>query len=481
MSSGLVQRLRRDLRDERYKSAAFELTITDESVTEAIIEITNQRFIVNVTGGSAVNLDIDLSSDRYVTIGLLAKEIDGTDGYKCSIDDDAEFDHLSSDLEPMPPTDFTGQSAVLNTRRFSDEELLRFVEDAIQRHNPSYGVDSLPREEEVFVLNLAKSMAFRTLASDAVKRKGMDETVENLVSLADSFESLYDKDIERLQRVIPSPKLTPRQQNAMREGDVVVGQAYRRSSRNGYNVPQGADAPPSTPVLLDPIDGDVEDNNATLRWLKNPDGDFYTYELWRDTQPNVQRSRNQVLYGEREIPLAEVNRDRFDKPTTSKLVFKSYGPNQGSDDRMFVSFVEAYGQQVVAVVDRGALQEGLESNTEYFYRLYVVDLNGNVVGSPVMRLRTLVKRARFTDEDYVSPVSADAAGGTSITINANRVVAGCVAYIGGKALNSQVVTPGSPGTIVGTLPAFDLEGDKDIVIKSPTGLDDIRYAAFEVT
>jgi len=483
MSRTLVSKLRNRIKDERYKISAFSIGITDTGVSSAIIEVNRSRFILTITGGTAPSIDFDLSDDRYETVGQLIAALQAIDGYNVEPNEDAENDHLSSDLMPIPAYELVNKVAAMFHRLFSDEELTSFLAEAAKRHNPNYDVLSVPPEEEMLVLTLAQAAVLRHQAIDAAKRRGLSEDVATLLSVADSLETVYEKDSARLQRVIPSPVLSAAQQNVIREGDLVMGTLVRKSPRNGYMTPMAASLPPDAAVLLDPAPGDIEDINARIRWMRNTEHDFYSYELWRDTKPNVERSRQSVLFNDRNIDPSDLSTSKYDRPTTSKLVFRSFGPNSTRENRAFSAFIESFGQLVNAVIDRDYKDDsenvGLEPETEYFYRLYVVNVNGDAVASNVLRIKTLPLRARFADTDPITPVTGPA--GTSITINATNVVANCRVTIGGKALLNPVVTPGAVGTIVGDVPSFNTVGAKDVVLESPTGLFDLKIQGFTVT
>lgn len=479
MGGGLVSRLRSRIKDERYKSAAFSISVSGTGIADALVEITGRRLITTITGGSTSSLNLDLSDTKYATVGRLAREIDRVGGYEVRIDDDAEHGHPSDDIEILPPTEITNDAVILNTRLFADQELLEELDDAAKRHNPGYMGTTVPAEEEVLVLQLAHASILRIQAADASKRKGLDETVESLITLSSAFEKAYKDDYKRLMRVIPSPVESATQRNLLGRGDVVIGSLYRKSPRNGYMTPLSASLGPDDAVLLDPEFGDVEDNNVKLRWLRNKEAQFYTYELWRDTQPHVERSRLLVLISDGNILPATFEENEFDRPTTSRLVFRSFGPNSTRESRAFTAFVEAFGQLVTNFIDRGELGDGLESEFDYYYRLYIVNVNGDSTASRVIKVRTKPIRARFADTDEVTPVEGPV--GTSITINATNVATTTVATIAGKRLDNEVITPGGIGTVVGDIPSFDVVGKKDAVLTSETGLFDVRRNIFEVT
>src|SRR5262249_21371722 len=142
----------------------------------------------------------------------------------------------------------------------------------------------------------------------------------------DSLESAYKDDVKRQQRAIPTPKFD---EDLTETGDVVIGQHFRRSLRNGFLAPMSAGLPPS-PVILDQPDPDldIEDTRVKIKWRRNIDYRFYAYELWRDTVPNVVRPNGLQLITNGPDLLRENTKQVF----TSKLVYRSFGPQTNRDN-----------------------------------------------------------------------------------------------------------------------------------------------------
>jgi hypothetical protein len=489
MSRGLLEKLRARVKDERYKSPAFSIGVTDSAATQSIIEITRQHFRITVLGTSglvAPNLDLNLTDDKYDTIGELCGYLQSLDGYSCTAADDIEYDHPSTDLRPIPPTNMGDQPVEMRTRLFADEQLAKMVDEAARRHNPNYDATCVPIEEEVFVLQLAQAVFMRTLANDTVKRKRLDEDTSSLLAIADSYEDAYERDIARHQRVIASPTLTAQQKSNMREGDIVMGQLFRRSLRTGRAAPIAAAAPPTVPVILEPRPEDEEDDNVTIRWDRNTDNDFCSLELWRDTQPNVKRAPmwsaasfdyNTAYYEGAHRP----------KDTTSKLVFRTGAGGTGNG---FANNWSGNGQMSTSFVDYGLTQStgpvpeeyfGLEPDTEYFYRLYVLNRASEGVASDVIRVRTKQRRAQIVS---VSPATLPRAGG-AFTVLARHIWQQSLVLIDGRPLASQSIVPADApenvGTITGVSPRFQVPGPKDVVLTSPNGLVHVLHAGLVVT
>jgi hypothetical protein len=272
----------------------------------------------------------------------------------------------------------------------------------------------------------------------------------------------------------------------MREGDIVMGQLYRRSLRTGRAAPVAAAAPPTVPVFLEPQPEDEEDDNVTIRWERNTDNDFCSLELWRDTQPNVTRAPvwNAASFDYNTAYYEGVQRL---KDTTSKLVFRTGASGTGTG---FTNNWNGYGQMSTAFVDHGLAQNvgpvaqeywGLEPDTEYFYRLYVINRAGDGVASDTIRVRTKKRRARIVS---VAPNTLPRTGGI-FTVQATHIWQQSLILIDGRALVGQTITPAdvpeNVGTITGTSPVFQVPGPKDVVLTSPNGLVHVLHAGLVIT
>ena len=260
------------------------------------------------------------------------------------------------------------------------------------------------------------------------------------------------------------------------------------------------------PQLLDPSGDDIEDTLVRLRWSQDRDESFSYYELWRDTQPNVERNVSGRLdgppNGTPHLPTAT----QYSKAGTSKQVLGlAVGANRISptfDGFFFWTAAELAGSNIVNATfmdgvvhpNPGAstmsvLGDPLEPEFTYYYRLYSINWNGEVQHSNVLSVNTKTIRARFTrtstkelDTNAISPQTGPLAGGTTVTITGTNFVEGMKVYIGGKqaAETSRTATE-----IVVTSPQFvneDFIGKQlDVVIVSPTGLKDIAIGGWTYT
>jgi len=467
------------------------IAIEDSSgaVTNATAELTDGHLILSAPGSSAAHVDLDLTNPRYDTIGGLYQTLSRARGFTAQMDKDANTLHPSIDIEPFPPLSIVSTGVELTHHVWSDQELYELLKGAVQRHNPSFDPESCPPQEFQFVLPLAQAMICRASAYDASKRRGLDKDVSSLIALADSFERQYADDVKRLSRAIQSPKEA--NPNTMDEGDVVQGTMYRRSLRTGFMSPLAASKAPSPIVLLDPDDQDIEDNNVRVVWERNKDQDFQEYELWMDTRPEVARSHegSLVMAGQ---PTAYLTSEATlhhgaTRRTTSQMVFRSFGANSNSSRSSFATFVEEFGQLI-----RSFAVPRLESDTDYYFRLYVVNLNYGVGSSNVVHARTKALRARFISV-YGDPENPAVPSGTPLSVTSGP--SGTVVNVtldstkgayttehrflfGGKTVTPVIV---DPFHLTVTVPSFQNLGPKDVTIISPTQLISVIHQGFTVT
>ncbi len=450
-STTLLSELRNRIKDARYSQRAFGLGVTEDAVTSAVAEVTNGRLMVTVAGGAAPSIDLDLTHPRYDTVGKLFLALERTPGYSISKDEDISEDHTSVDLESFGPIDVKSVQIDLKHRLFSDQELEDILRRAVQRHNPSMAVSGLPGGETEFVLQLAHSLVLGVQAMDAVKRKGLDADVSTLLQLSERFESQYASDVKRLARAIQLPKESD--PNTMREGDVVLGQLHRRSLRTGYISPISQNLPPDPPIFITPGVIDIEDESVRLTWERARDHDFYSIELWMDTQ-------------------AEVVRGTTQRPSTSKRVFDSYGGGRNSGSSS--TFLQEAGQTA-----RSGFVTGLEPSTEYFFRIFTTDLNRESMASDVVQVTTKPLRVRFAENSYVSRTSGAAGVTVTVTFDTTKgaYTSNCTFKIGGKVVTATIL---SAYSITFVVPSFTQLGPKDLTVTSLTGLYDVKPSAFTV-
>lgn len=474
-STSLIAELRRRVGDVRHVRTALTISTTDAAVTAAVLEVTHGRLVFTPAGGTVLPLDLDLAAPAYDSVGKLHAQLSRFPGLAVRLHQDADGDHLSLDLEEFGPVDIRTQGVDLRTRYFSDWELEQVLAGAVRRHNPTFTSATVPDAERELVLMLAQATVNRQKATDAIRRKGTDSETQVLLSIADSFERAYREDAERLRRVIQPPREAP--EGRIQQGDVLVGSTWRRSLRTGRLTPVGAAPPPPPPLLFEPGDGDAEDDNVRLSWQRSEDPHFYAYELWRDVQPQVHRRRDGNLPSG--VPAGGNDAIRA---SSSTLVLYSPGPSGGRWAGIYAGFVERQGQMVASFA-----APDLEPETDYYFRLYVVDVNGAAVASQVVHARTRPLRVRF---DPLASVSATvAAVGQTLTVNfdptkgpftaASVSSPGCELRLGDKVVAATIVTPYQVTFVV---PSFtQTAAPKDLVVTSPTGLQDVKSQVVTVT
>ena len=487
--TSLLAELRRKIKDTTRSVRAFSLAVDSSTASSALAEVTGGRLIVTVASGSTPDIDLSLTDPRYDTIGKLTQAISRTPGYAVQLSQDAGEDHASFDLESFGPLDITKTGVTLSHHLFSDLELNEILASAISRHNPSLTVATLPPQENVFVLMLAQADVARAKAQDASKRRGLDSSVSDLLSIASAFDIQYQQDVARLSRAIQSPKEA--NPNTMDEGDIVMGLVTRRSLRNGYTAPIAGTRFPEDVILLDPDDRDVEDDNIRLTWQRNKDYQFYSYELWMDSRPEVQRAREgaQAFAGS---PIAyRTSEDTIQDPaaraTTSVMVFRSLGANSNSSRSSFSTFVEEFGQLI-----KNFAVGNLEPDTTYYFRLFVTNLNYVSAGSNMVSAKTKPLRCRFLagapdpirpQQPYGSALSTtSAAFGSTVTVTCDSSKGVFTSdhrfQVGEKPVTPTILTPYSFSFVV---PSFQTIGLKGLTIISPTGLVDVYRPGLRVT
>lgn len=500
----LVSALRGKLSDDRASVAAFSIAVT-ANAKSALLEITNGFFVVTVEQGEAPSVRFNLSDPRYATIGRLSNELAKVKGYAVVADSTMHEDHASTDLRVDGMQDISPKkSYTLKHHVWSEQELADILLNACSLHNPNYAtLISVPKNEHPFVLMKAAAEAFRQLASDSVRRKGLEADTNALLRLASDLERQYTNDLERLSRVVPVPKAD---ESKMGPGDTVVGTLVRRSLRAGYTAPHRPAGNVHPPKMLDPADDDVEDTIARVRWQQMREQRFAYVELWRDTQPNVERCISGKLdQAGSSAPMLSAG-TQYAKAGTSKQVL---GVHSGAslvsptfDGFFFWTAAELAGANVImstfidgyipAGVTGGlavALGDPLEPETDYYYRLYAIDWNGEILPSEVKRIRTRPMKAQFKRDangalaaDAISPQTGVLAGGTAIVIKGKNFTAGTKVLVNGKEASFNL---DSSTQLTATSPAFTNEQwigrFVDIVLVSPNGLRDIAIRGWKYT
>lgn len=495
LRNDLVSALRGKLSDDRATVAAFALAVT-ANAKSALLEITNNHFIITVEQGENVSsIRFNLADPRYATVGKLFDQLSKQRGYQVVADQHMHSDHPSGDLrvdgmqQIAPKGSYTPKHYL-----WSDTELSEFVVEAAALHNPNYTtVSQVPKNEHPFVLMKAAANAYRSLAADAARRKGLETDASVLLRLASDLEAQYRADLERLRRVVPVPKAD---ESKMGFGDVVNGTLVHRSLRSGYTSPARPAGASQPPRLYDPADDDVEDTIIRLRWAQAREQRFSYFELWRDTQPKVDRCLNGRLEVQGDAAASLAASSQYSKAGTSKQVFGMFS-NGNSISPVFDGFFfwtaaeQAGASPSMATFIDGASSAGdpIEPDTDYYYRLYAVDWNGEILPSEVKKVHTKNTRASFKRDangalaaDAISPVLGGIAGGTVITILGTGFVAGTQVFIGSK---EAVVTVTNATTLSVVSPAMTnaqfVGRQVDIVIVHPNGLRDIVVRGWKFT
>ncbi len=461
---GLVSELRTRVTDIRHCMRAFGLAVVDETCTSAIAELTNGHLIVLCAGGPP-QIDIDLRHSLFNTVGKVYQSLERTPGFRVSLDEDVCLDHDSLDLQSFGPTNILGTGVDLVHHRFSDTELESFISSAVTRHNPSFTIQTVPPAEATFVLTLAHANVCRVLATDATKRKGMDQEIFYLLELANSLERSYDKDVKRLRRALQSPKEAP--SNDMAEGDIVIGSFSRFSLRTGKMTPNATNLPPMPAELLPIEDEDIEDERITVRWKRNRDTDFYSIEIWCNHVPDVERLGNKS-----DSALASAS---ISKAGTSKCVFSTRANVVQTPYRASRMAIGGTGQAVTSYpVDH------LEPETEYYFRAYIFDLNGEASASEVESAVTKAFRSKLSRLVPLMPAMGPAGTVVTVELDPERapITAAHVVYLGVKTVTPTIID-GFHFTFV--VPTFSVKDAKDLCIVSPNGLVDTLPSAFTVT
>lgn len=424
----LVHELRSRINDSRTVVRAFGIALRDPAASSAILDVSGGYFRVTVMGGTANSLNINLNLPGFDTLGKLVRALAGLPDYVVSPDTDMDREYDTISLEDCGPIDIRQRQVDIQHKLFSDRILGDVLRRAVLRHNPSMpNPDALPAGEEELVLTLAHSMLLRQMATNSARRRGLSATTAELMAISDALEKSYNKDHTRLSRAIQSPREAA--SNIMREGDIVVGKFSRRL-RNGRTTSY-ANIPPEAPVLLDPTEMDVEDTRIYLGWQRSADENFARYEVWRGIDMDITKDREGYY-------------------------LSPFVPAGNPNSRDSLGAV-------------GGWVSGLEPETQYFFRLYVVDRNGEYTGSQVLQLMTLPLRSKISQ--LTPPTPQMVVAGDVVTVTFDPAWAAPTAdlqvLVGDKPATFTVTGPYEIRLIV---PTFFQKGPKVLRILTPTGL-----------
>lgn len=417
-------------------------------------------------------------------------------GYTVVTDVSFSSDHPASDLsvEGLPEL-ANGGTATLRHRLFADQDLLRFLSEALPMHNPNYGnTTQVPKAEHPYVLMKATALVYRALAADSARRKQLETDAKTYLALAEAEERQYSQTADKMHRVLPSPKAD---ESKMGSGDIVTGTFFRQSLRTGTKSNYRNATPPTPPKLNDPIDGAVQDTAVQLTWSQARDEHHSHFEVWRGTSQVVERSLAGRLQGS-PLGIGQLPaQSQFAPYSTAKQVFGGgLAASPVYDGFFFWTLADTAGGAVVnatfvdGTVSNGGANIGvpLEPDSDYYYRVFSVNRNGEIVPSEVKRVRTRPMRGRFKRtgtqlaNDAFTPATGPLAGGTVITVAGTDFAAGMKLMIGDKAcsLVSYTSTSAIFTSPAYTNPAF-VGQRMDMALVSNTGLVDLVQAGWVYT
>src|SRR5690606_25118297 len=261
----LLDLLRKKLRDSDYSRRAFTLVLCDERATSATAEIRNCQLRITVVKGSAQSQTINLMGIDTDTLGGLTNRLKSLGGfYKISVDNELSTAHASAGLAIKGSCDLKNPGGVeFNYRIWSDEELSDLLDQAAQRHNVNYSVESVPANEYQFVVTLAAASACLELAMDGVKLRGLGRDAAECRELSFAFSEQYERDRKRQDRAIPVAKIKDSDTGV---GDIVMGTFYRRNLRTGWRAPTASAAQPEKPELYIAAEEDIQDISVRIAW-----------------------------------------------------------------------------------------------------------------------------------------------------------------------------------------------------------------------
>ena len=121
----------------------------------------------------------------------------------------------------------------------------------------------------------------------------------------------------------------------------------------------------------------------------------------------------------------------------------------------------------------------LEPETDYYFRVFLSNVNGEFSESNVVRMRTKPLRCRFRTTSPLSATSGAAAAVITVNFDASwgAYTISHSMTLGGKALT---VTPVSGTQVTFPVPTFQTKGLKELVVYSPSGLHYVLPDPFEV-
>jgi len=197
-----------------------------------------------------------------------------------------------------------------------------------------------------------------------------------------------------------------------------------------------------------------------------------------DSRPEVLRIREGLIFTS--TPFSFLSNDTSlrmgsERVSSAKLVFRSFGANSNFDTTAFATFVEEFGQLI-----RSFIVGKLEPETCYYFRLYIVDLNYETVGSNIVMIRTKALRCRFA-KNYVDKTMPAIGETVTVTFDPTRgpFTADHQLKMGEKVLTTTIVTPYQVTFVVPPFVNTDIH--RDLTVISPSGLIDNKRNALGLT
>ena len=468
----MLSTFRARAKDDQHVIPRFSIRYRDKQTRSALLEVSNGWFRVTLRNApqGREELAIPLHDNRFATLGGLLSHIEREYASTYEVARTLQFSetHSSMDLETVVGEDLAENRPVtLHTRLFSDAELLSILQQAVLRHNPGFTLDTVPPAEENLVYQLASAELLRIKGVDASKRRGLEDDPKAMMTQAESYEFAYRQDHSRLRNVIQLPGGSRQTPNL--QGEVNQTFANRFSLRRGFRTPSSHNLPPPKPVLLVPDGTDVQDYSVTIRWEKLHElGEVLEgVELWRDTSPDVRRTKDLEVY-----------------PTTSVLVWSSRqgGPQSGEAYMTFPgntrNVTDGYilGLAAAGVPEPSEAQRALQPDTQYYYRLYVFDRNGEYEASDAVPVTTRPARAEFSRNPAVPALSlteGPRAGGTAVTVRGSSFTDGMRVMIGARDVVDLQVA--SSDVLTFLTPAAGQRGAacERVTLISASGLKDV--------
>lgn len=501
----LASALRSRVADLSADTPAFHLSCNGRCKS-AYLEMVRGSIIVTVMEGSNVaDIRLDTNLPQYSTIRRLIDAIRRVPGYVVEETSTVVEDFPSADLRVLGLADISNNAKyTFRHRAFSDRDVSEIIDQAVALHNPIYSANTVPDSETSLVLLLAESEAHRYLASGAAKRRGLDVDVEKLLALSRSAREQYDEARRRLAKAIRPTKV---REDDFGSGDAIQGHLVRRSLRAGYQAPYRDALPPTAPELFEVPSENTWDTMVRLTWSQARENTFSHYELWRSREPTIERNLNGRLSAARMGQGTGAVQTQYQVAGVAKQVFGiSFGHTMTVPvfDGFFfgtaaevpgsimtnTTFVDGAVYTSVSNNQVSVLGEPLEPEAVYYYRLFLINYNGEVLPSNVVSVTTKRMRSRFARLDNksidtsnaLSPARGPIAGGTPVTLKGTRFREGMKVHLGDKPLANLVIVSATEATA--ETPEFfnpDFVGKRlDVTISNPEGMKDIYPGAWLV-